>query len=91
MQRGEDSQGAWVWIDRIQGTRTSAWKLYRVNGEWRAFKVLFSKENVGLNNTPERVKTYEHHEACRCHARGIRLRGNRLDRTLIALANATYA
>lgn len=89
--RGSDQHGEWVWINRVQGNRPTSWKLYRTEDGWRIFKVIFSKENRGMNNSSEREKNYVSHQACPCHGKGIRLSDNRIDRTLLQLAGADYA
>jgi hypothetical protein len=85
VERGCDTRGEWVWIDRHQDDRVTAWKLYHIEGRWRVTAIFFSKENLGLNREPERLKSYI--EGCRCHPRGIRLSHSRIDRNLEQLAN----
>jgi hypothetical protein len=91
VQRGRDDHGEWVWVERVRDTgasyRVTAWKLYRTAKGWRYFRVLFSRENAGLNGIPEREKRYDHSEghACPCHAQGVKLTDSKLDRTLLYL------
>ncbi len=88
VEAGNDQHGRFVWIDRIRNGRTTAWKLYRMpDGRWRYFKVLFSRENLGLNFTAEREKSYNG-DACPCHGRGVKLTDSKLDRTLLYLAES---